>query len=173
MTFTGRGSNLTFAADSYVTGNSQMFRGSEQFVGGDQTLAFDGFTGNFGANINKGFTRLVVADSNVSFTGSQLVLNSVSAWEIEVASDTAELTFDHGKNNFKDDALTLTLADGATLDTDGWDVISGTETSLTGWDKFSSVNLAGEAATFANGEWASDSYRLFRDGNILKLATIA
>ncbi|MBQ7650799.1 MAG: hypothetical protein IJS15_07560 [Victivallales bacterium] len=174
ITFKGSGSNLTFATDSYVTGNSQMFKGTEQYVDGEQTLAFDNFSGDFGANIHNGFSRIAATGSNVAFTGKEQVkLNAVSSWEIEVGSAKAELALGDAKNNFRKDTLTLTFAEDAELGTDAWDVISGTETSLTGWDKFSSVNLAGEAATFADGEWASDSYRLFRDGNILKLATIA
>ncbi|MBQ7651331.1 MAG: hypothetical protein IJS15_10250, partial [Victivallales bacterium] len=173
MTFTGLGSNLTFATNSYVTGNSQMFRGSVQYVGGEQLLAFDGFTGDFGANVNNGFSRLAVIDSNVSFTGSQVTLSGISKWELEVASADAELTLDHGKNSFKGDTLTITLADGAAPDADGWDVIAGTSDTLSGWNRFSAVSLGGESATFANGEWGSVNYRLFKEGNALRLATIA
>ena len=171
MTFSGFGSNLSFSSDSYVTGSSQMARGTEKYIGGDQTLAFNGFTGDFGANVNNGFSRIVATNSNVVFTGKEEVkLNAISSWEIEAGTSEAELALGDAKNSFKGDTLTLTLAEDAELGADAWDVISGTETSLTGWDKFSSVNLAGEAATFADGEWGSDSYRLFRDGNILKLA---
>ena len=174
MTFSGFGSNLSFASDSYVTGGSQMARGTEKYIGGDQTLAFNGFTGDFGANVNNGFSRIVATNSNVVFTGKEEVkLNAISSWEIEAGTSEAEIALGDAKNSFKGDTLTLTLAEDAELGADAWDVISGTETSLTGWDKFSSVNLAGEAATFADGEWGSENYRLFRDGNILKLATIA
>ena len=31
----------------------------------------------------------------------------------------------------------------------------------------------GETAEYADGEWTSYSYRLFKEGNTLKLATIA
>ena len=173
LTFTGLGSNLVFAMDSYITGNSQMFRGSAQFVGGNQTLEFDGFTGNFGASVNNGFSRLVAKGSNVSFTGNQVVVGDISQWEIEVGSAEAELVFANGKNNFKGDTLTLTLADGAAPPADGWNVISGTTAALTGWKSFSSVSLCGKDATYANGEWSTDSYRLFKYGNTLKLASRA
>ncbi|MBO4344936.1 MAG: hypothetical protein J5833_04225 [Victivallales bacterium] len=68
----------------------------------------------------------------------------------------------------------LTLDSEATLDTEGWDVIAGTDDTLSGWDQFSSVTLDGEAATYAaSGEWTTSALRLYRDGNTLKLATIA
>ena len=173
MTFTGHGSNLLFATNSYITGNSQKYRGSVQYVGGDQTLEFNGFTGDFGANINNGFSRLTLSNSSVSFTGeTQVVLNSIAKWEMEVCSADAELTLGKGKNSFKGDTLNLTIADGVTPDDDGWDVIAGTADTLTGWNMFSSVTLDGETATYANGEWSSDNYRLFKEGNTLKLATI-
>ena len=53
------------------------------------------------------------------------------------------------------------------------EVIVGNDDTLAGWDTFSSVMLVGEAAAFADGAWASDNYCLFRDGNALKLASIA
>ena len=178
MTFTGLGSNLTFASGSYVTGNSQMFRRTDQYVSGEQTLAFDGFSGDFGANVNNGFTRFSLKGSNVSFTGTENVtLSRISTWEIEVGSAEAELdlTLSKGKNNFKGDSLKLTLADSATPDSSGWDVIAGTEATLRGWDKFTTVTLCGEEATYyeASGEWSSVSYRLFMEDDTLKLATIA
>ena len=175
LTFTGLGENLEFASDSYVTGNSQMYRGTAQYVGGDQTLAFDKFSGEFGANIHNGFTNVTLSDSNVSFTGeSEVRLNGVSSWAIEVCSDAAELTLGKGTNSFKGDSLMLTLDSEATLDTEGWDVIAGTDDTLSGWDQFSSVTLDGEAATYAaSGEWTTSALRLYRDGNTLKLATIA
>ncbi|MBQ7651810.1 MAG: hypothetical protein IJS15_12675, partial [Victivallales bacterium] len=172
MTFTGRGSNLSFAANSYVTGNSQMFRGSVQFVGGKQSLVFDGFSGDFSANVNNGFTNVIVSGSNVSFTGGKVVLNAVTDWSIEVNNDAA-LTLAHGKNSFEGDNLSLTLADGTTPTTVGLDVIAGTEATLAGWDAFSSVSLVGETAAFADGAWSSENYRLYREGNALKLASIA
>ena len=176
MTFTGDGSKLLFATGSYVTGNSQMFKGSEQYVtDGDQTLAFDSFSGDFGANINNTFTKLSVSDSNVVFTGGKVALGSISKWEIEVSSADAELTLGDAKNNFKGDTLNLTLADGAELGDDVWNVIAGSELSLKGWEDFKGVTLCGTAADFDsfNDEWRTSAYRLFRDGNTLKLAALA
>ena len=174
LLFTGYGDKLRFATDSYVTGNSQMFRGTVQYVGGDQTLAFEDFIGNFAANINNTFTRLAVSGSQVAFTGGLVVLSSISEWEIEVGFADAELDLGDAKNNFKGDSLALTLADGATLDSAGLDVIAGTEVSLSGWKKFASVSLCGEDATFTtDGEWSSENYRLFMEDDTLKLASLA
>ena len=173
LTFTGYGDKLRFATDSYVTGNSQMFRGTVQYVGGDQTLAFEDFTGDFAANFNNTFTRLAVSGSQVAFTGGLVALGSISKWEVEVGSADAALALGDAKNSFKGDSLTLTLADGATLDSSGLDVIAGTDVSLKGWAQFSSVTLCGEDAAFADGEWSSENYRLFREDDTLKLALLA
>ena len=167
------GSNLAFASGSYVTGNSQMFKGVESFVKVSQTLAFDSFIGDFGANVNNTFSRFVASGSNISFTGSRVVLSSISSWKIEVGSDDAELVLDHGRNSFKNDSLEITLAKDAEPDADGWDVIAGAADTLRGWNSLSSVTLCGETAEYADGEWTSYSYRLFKEGNTLKLATIA
>jgi autotransporter passenger strand-loop-strand repeat protein len=173
MTFTGDGANLSFDANSYVTGGSQMSKNVPEFIGGTATLAFDGFSGDFSANVNNGFTKVAVSNSNVSFTGQTVFLGAVSDWAIEVTSEDAELTIGHGKNNFAGDTLSLTLADGAAPSSDGWDVIAGTDTTLAGWNAFSSVSLCGEDATFTDGEWINDNYRLYREGNVLKLASRA
>ncbi|MBQ7650713.1 MAG: hypothetical protein IJS15_07120, partial [Victivallales bacterium] len=173
MTFTGSGENLLFGTDSYVTGNSQMARGTEQYVGGDRLLAFDGFTGEFAANINNGFSHIAASNSNVTFTGGRVALGSVAAWEIEAASEYAELALGDAKNNFKGDTLTLTIAEDTAPDADGWDVITGADTALRGWQSFSSVSICGEAAAFADGEWATDDYRLYKEGDALRLAAIA
>ena len=174
LTFTGAGENLSFASNSYVTGNSQMAKGAAQYVlDGDRTLAFDGFSGDFGANINNGFTRLAASGSNVAFTGNCVALGSISKWEIEAGSATAELTLDNAKNSFKGDTLTLTLAANAEPDSGGWDVITGTDTALQGWQSLASVTICGDAATYADGEWRTDSHRLFKDGNALRLAARA
>ena len=173
MTFTGHGSKLSFAADSYVTGNSQMAKGSVQYVlSGDRTLAFDGFSGDFGANINNGFTRLVASGSNIVFTGGNVALGSIATWEIEADSADAELELGDAKNTFKGDTLELTLAEDTAPGADGWDVITGTETSLAGWDKFSSVTICGDAATYADDEWATNSYRLYKEDSTIRLAAI-
>ncbi|MBQ7652682.1 MAG: hypothetical protein IJS15_17120, partial [Victivallales bacterium] len=173
MTFTGHGSNLYFAADSYVTGNSQMAKGSVQYVlSGDRALAFDGFSGDFGTNINNGFTRLVASGSTIVFTGGNVALGSIAKWEIEAGSADAELELGDAKNSFKGDTLTLTLAEDTAPDANGWDVITGADTALRGWESFSSVTICGDAATYADDEWATDSYRLYREGSAIRLAAI-
>jgi hypothetical protein len=173
MTFTGDGANLSFDANSYVTGGSQMSKNVPEFIGGTATLAFDGFSGDFSANVNNGFTKVAISGSNVSFTGNMVFLSAVSDWAIEAASADAELTLGKGKNSFAGDTLSITLADDAEAPSkQGWDVIAGTEATLTGWDAFSSVSLGGEAASYSDGsgEWLSDNYRLYRDGNSIRLA---
>ena len=171
LTFTGDGSKLLFSANSYVSGNSQMFKGSTLYVDGNQSLVFDNFTGNFSANINNTFTRLVASGSQVAFTGGRVALDSIATWEIEVGSADAELTLGDANNNFADDTLELTLAVNVAPTTDGWDVIKGT--AIDGWDAFSAVTLCGESAAFTDGEWTTNAYRLFRDGDTLKLAALA
>ncbi len=173
MTFTGDGANLSFNANSYVTGGSQLSKNVPEYIGGTATLAFDGFSGDFSANVNNGFTKVAISDSNVSFTASKVALNAVSSWTIEVGSADAELTLLKGKNNFKGDSLKLTLADDAAPDARGWDVVAGTAATLSGWDSFSQVTICGEAAAYADGTWSSSRYRLYREDNVLKLASIA
>ncbi len=171
MTFTGYGANLSFDANSYVTGGSQLSKNVPEYIGGTATLAFDGFSGDFSANVNNGFTKVAISDSNVSFTGNRVFLSAVSDWAIEAASADAELTLAKGKNSFAGDTLSITLADNAEEPSkNGWDVIAGTDATLTGWDAFSSVSLCGEAASYSDGEWFNDKYRLYRDGNAIKLA---
>ena len=172
MTFTGLGENLSFATNSYVTGGSQMSKNMPECIEGTATLAFDGFSGAFAANVNNGFTNVAISGSNVSFTGQKVYMRAVSDWAIEVASEDAELTLANGKNSFEGDTLAITMADGAAPTTDGWSVIVGTNATLTGWDAFSSVSLDGKAAAYADGAWSTETYRLYRDGNALKLASI-
>ena len=171
MTFKGLGSNLTFATDSYVMGGSQMFMGTVEYVGGNKVLSFTDFTGEFGASIKNGFTHVVINDSNVSLTSDKNVLNGISSWSIEVASSEAELTLGNGRNSFAGDTLTLTIEDGASPSSGVWDVITGTNATLTGWDNFSSVSIGGKAAAFADGAWCTDTYRLYRAENTIKLAS--
>ncbi len=173
MTFTGLGENLSFAANSYVTGGSQLSKKVLQYIGDTATLAFNGFSGDFSANVNNGFTNVAISGSNVSFTGNNVFLGAVSDWEVEVASADAELTLANGKNSFAGDTLSLTLADGAEPTTDGWNVIVGIDDTLAGWNAFSSVSIGGDAATYSDGEWRNSGYRLYREDNALKLASIA
>ena len=175
LTFKGFGDKLLFEADSYVSGNSQMFKGSVPYVDGDKSLVFEEFMGDFGANINNTFSRLVADGSQVAFTGGKVALGSVASWEIEVVFEDAELDLGNAKNNFTGDTLSITLADGVELGGTPWDVITGTGTSLKGWDAFSKVTLCGTEAEFfaAAGEWRTGDYRLFRDGDTLKLAALA
>ena len=180
MTFTGDGSKLSFKEDSYVTGYSQMYKFDTQLVDDcDHTLVFDGFSGNFSANINNGFTKLAASGSNVAFTGGHVALGSISEWEVEVGSTDAELDLGYARNSFKGDSLTIaftkkvaTQLRSGTPD-DALDVIAGKSIALRGWTEFSSVSIRDEVATFADGEWRTENYRLFRESDTLKLAALA
>ena len=170
--FTGQGSNIVFSSDSFIMGGSQSYRGTAEFVGGDMLLRFEDFSGALGANVNNTFTRIELSGSIVAFGGETVKLDKVSSWSIEVASDEAELTLDHGKNSFKGDSLELTLADGAVLGDEAWSVVDGVAATLSGWDKLSDVTIFGKEATFSDGAWTTDSHRLFKEDNSLKVAAV-
>lgn len=152
--FTGSGSNLTFDSTSQIWGGCTADhyytdRRFESAITGDRNFTFDAFIGEFTARI-RGFESMDVVNGSVAtLTGADL--SDINVWTMESGSSLAG-SFG---NDFKGDTLNI-LLDEEWSGSD-WTLLSG---NVTNWDKFSSVQLGGEAAEFTNGAWVSASYDL-------------
>ena len=97
----GNGANLAFGTASYVTGTSEYGTNLNPYVSGTKTLAFDGFSGAFGAQIANGAfdTFEFSADSSVDLTyaldlsGNALNITGTFEGEVTLLTDTAGLTW--------------------------------------------------------------------------------
>jgi len=154
VVFKGDGSKITFAAGMQVWGGctADVYytdRTFESAITGDRNFTFDAYTGNFSAYI-RGFNSLdVVNGSNAVLAGADV--SDVNVWTMETGST---LSGSFG-NDFDGDTLEVAI-DEAWNEAD-WTLLSG---NVTNWDKFSSVKLGSETATFENGAWVSASYDL-------------
>ena len=113
VTFKGNGSNLSFGDTAYVGGDSQKsekYANTEKkFVGGNRELVFQGFTGEFGANIRNTFDEVSFTGSSVTFTGKEDVdLRYIKTWNFDVSDGWTDLTWENGSNDFKGDTINLT-----------------------------------------------------------------
>ncbi len=166
VTFTGSAANLTFTG--ILTGDSQNGGTNSRMVMGNRSLVFDDFDGAFNAKINGFDTVSFANDSAMSFTSANVYLQNVSTWNF---SNGSSLAWSTGRNDFSGDTLNLNFT---SLDSD-WTILSGSETTLAGFDDFALVNINGVAADYdlVNNVYTAGDYQLYLDNNAMKLGTIA
>ena len=161
------------SGDKYSAGKPGRDRALVTNISGDRTLTFQGFNSTLAVGNVGGFKQLICEDSTVVIENKKtknVAFGDVDYWEFSYGSS---ITGDFG-NNFYGDAIILGDDD---------DTLSGTwtvmESGYTGhnfeaFNKFSYVEIFGEAATFANGCWTSDNYQLaIVDGTQMQVSALS
>ena len=157
VTFTGLGSNLIWT-EGGISGDGSGKLGDIDKTLYTRTLLFDGFTGDFSAPVISRFDTIAfgmlldtdidpatIMQSNVTFSAASLRLSGVSSWEFALGSSLT-LTGSDSLNSFAGDDLVFG-ADGDTVTTDGWEVITGSSSNnvFNGWGQVNSITLFGVA----------------------------
>ncbi|MCQ2403133.1 MAG: hypothetical protein MJ202_05350 [Lentisphaeria bacterium] len=189
MTFKGNGENLSFSESSYVSGGSKLAYhyayAQKTFVKGNadrdaRFLVFDGFSGDFGANMNNGFSNVsfVNGSSGIGFTAGNVDLRYTKAWDFEIGGDGTILSWQGGMNDFAGDSISLSFADGYVQDSTPAVLLAGDAGTLNGWKK-AEITLGGSAMTDDDGDGiftgscAGVDYRLYEDAEHRLLLAIA
>ncbi|MBP1582798.1 MAG: hypothetical protein J6866_02480, partial [Victivallales bacterium] len=187
VTFKGDGSRLHFGASSFVSGASEYAYGSIDYVEGVKTLVFDGFTGDFSANIQgPAFETVTIRNGsavNVCGGSANQDFGFVSTWNFELGDANAVMITDdedaaNVKNSFYGAAINLTFATGASVGDTAWTVYQGKEATLNYWNELGSLTIGGVAATGTmDGDfmaWSTNDYRVYVDNNYdIRLARLA
>lgn len=183
MTFTGDGSNLTFGTNVYISGDSNnALTGGEwsgdasvhngRYVQGNRTLAFNGFTGNFGATKIAYFDCVSFNESNdVNFTSSKIDFSDVKEWSF---NESFGINWANGvQNDFTNDSFEVDFASASGSKTL---IQAASSDAFEGFDAMEEVKLAGLVATWSseiNG-YATVLYSLtVTEDNKLVVSTIA
>ncbi|MCQ2404181.1 MAG: hypothetical protein MJ202_10735 [Lentisphaeria bacterium] len=175
VTFTGKGANLTFGIDSYVSGGSEtdadysnvnMVKDS---LKGDRNLVFRDFSGDFGANLKNLFDSVSFTGSSVTFTGAkELDLRLVDTWSFDLSDGAVDLTWTRGMNDFSGDAMKLAGFAGEEKT-----VMAGSADTLKGWDSLGSLWLGGTELTKVGPSEDRGYVKYTADGKEYKLGVDA
>ncbi|GEM_PF-5441421 len=187
MTFSGIAENLTFDASSLVVGDSESANSDEPRINGNRVLCFDSYrssgsgAGDFSPLDLFGFNKISFSgESHVGFAGSGVNdtgfdLSTVKYWSFEYGSS---LDWSYGDNDFYADSLAIVL-NGQSV-TSPWTFFTGSDNTLYRWDKMGlnanyPVTIDGVTATWnkTNKCFVTSEYKIYREGNSLKLATLA
>ncbi len=187
MTFSGIAENLSFGNGSFVVGDSESASNDEHCINGARSLVFDAYrsssdgAGAFAPLDLFAFDRITFANaSSVDFCGkgrggTGFNLSAVKYWNFEYGSS---LEWTTGTNDFYADALQITL-NGATVESP-WTIFTGSDDTLYRWDKLGlnasyPVSIDGVKAVWdkTNQWYATSEYKIYREGNSLKLAVLA
>ena len=172
LTFTGNGDVIEWRDTSRIYGSCQLRRGA---ITGSRELIFDAFSNtemkSFGMldEMNGFDTVRALNGSNVTFT-RQASLSNIGQWELEVGSTLA----------WENDAAASDCNDlsGDTLDIGGLSRDMQETTLLTGcdilnWDAASVKFNGGELCTCSDGIYSDGTFRLWLDGNSVKVGLLA
>ncbi|MBQ7652554.1 MAG: hypothetical protein IJS15_16470 [Victivallales bacterium] len=173
LTFSGNGNLIQWGASSRIYGCCQLTRAS---ITGSRELVFDGFandeTNAFGTlDAKNGFdTVRLLNGSKVSFNRHAL-LSNIHNWNLEAGTS---LTWTNGSSTACDE----NDLDGDVLDIIGLDHEMEDSTLLSGctilnWDNASVTFNGGTTSTFANGIYTDGTYKLWLDGNDVKVGLLA
>ena len=169
LTFTGDGDVIQWGASSRIYGCCQLTRAS---ITGSRELVFDAFSNSkaFGTlDAKNGFdTVRVLNGSNVSFNRHAL-LSNIHNWNLEAG---ASLTWNTRKTPDANDL------DGDSLDIIGLDTEMEDSTLLSGctilnWTNASVTFNGGQSCACTNGIYTDGTYKLWLDGNAVKVGLLA
>ena len=143
-----------------MAGTSEYGTNINSYISGDRTLAFDSFSGTFGARVADGaFNTLTLTGSTVTMANAEL--DCIGTWNLNANSTLGGV--------LSADALDLS---GDELIVTG--TLGSTETTLLtnsngfAWDAATAVTLFGESAAMTtDGIWESDNYRLIAASGVL------
>lgn len=172
IAFTGDGRNLYFNRNAVVSGRSQLVEESgAPYVTGTRTLAFQNYTGAFGARINDDFTDYVSANGSYVVFTNYVDLSSVTKWSISVDDIMPEIIWKNGQNNFAGDTIEITV-EGELPNNDYWTVICGNDQTISGLERARTVTINGTAAIYdsVNGRWQTANHVLFVENGSLMVA---
>ncbi len=169
LTFTGNGDIIQWGTSSRVYGCCQLTRAS---ITGSRELIFDAFsnyeTKSFGMFDEKnGFdTVRVMNGSNVSFNRRAL-LSNVHNWNLEAGSSLA-WNFSNDLNDLAGDSLDIIGLDN---DMEDSTLLSGC--TILNWDNANVTFNGGQSCTCSNGIYSDGTYKLWLDGNSVKVGLLA
>ena len=174
VTISGLGSKLNFTGVLSGASQGAMMDGPWEdiasytfYVGGEKTLRFSGFTGDFNATVVCFDTIVVTGNSNVNMTSSKTLLYIASNWQFDLGSS---MTWGGGANDFTGDTLDFNF-DPEAWEGSTWDAFIG---SATGWDMAAEVNLGGAIATWNGSDaWTTDAFQLTYESGKLTVSSIA
>ncbi len=153
LIISGKGENLIFEGRSIVMGDSLMYqeRGIT-YIGGSKNLTFNGFTGNFGAEIFA-FDKLnILNGSQIKFGVAQNYMADITSWNFEIYDGATALEWAEGYNNFAGDTLNLTFDDdtleSATL------IDGGVAGVIKNWDQLAAISFNGTSGYWSDSEMA-------------------
>ncbi|MBO4345520.1 MAG: hypothetical protein J5833_07180, partial [Victivallales bacterium] len=171
LTFTGNGDVIEWDDDSNVYGCCQLSRGA---ITGSRELIFDAFSNSqcksFGTLDEKnGFdTVRAINGSDVTFSRPAL-LSSVASWNLELGSTlsweggSAELCNDVGDDSINISGLDDSVADSTLL----------TGCTILNWENAYVSFNGGEQCRCSNGIYTDGTYRLWLDGDSVKVGMLA
>ena len=152
------------SSDKYATERAD--KGYRQFnthISGDRTLTFSGFNATLTCDSIGGFNRLVTERASKvnlvknASASSTLALGDIRNWELGYGS---QIKGNFG-NNFTNDTMSFGTAANASQMSGTWNVFNNTNSlAFVGFGSIHSVTLFGQNATYADGCWTSDDFKL-------------